>query len=63
MSTEPFERRIPAPPARERWEEPSIVLERSLQVSAQQGGPFDNPYGQPPAGLMGPLNTSGGVCY
>jgi len=37
-------------PARQRWEAPAIVLERSLQVSAQDG---------PPSGLVGPLNTSG----
>ena len=34
-------------PARQRWEAPAIVLERSLQVSAQDGPP--NPMGGAPA--------------
>jgi hypothetical protein len=44
-------------PARQRWEAPAIILERSLQVSAQDGPP--NPMGGPPSGLLGPLGTSG----
>jgi hypothetical protein len=42
--------------ARKRWEAPSIVLERSLEVSAQ-GGP---PSGAP-SGFLGPLSASGGA--
>lgn len=43
--------------ARKRWEEPAIVLDRSLIVSAQDG-----PGGAPgmPQGFVGPLTTSGG---
>jgi hypothetical protein len=44
-------------PARQRWEAPAIVLERSLQVSAQDGPP--NPVGSLPNGMLGPLGTSG----
>jgi hypothetical protein len=44
-------------PARQRWEAPAIILERSLQVSAQDGPP--NPVGGPPNGFLGPLGTSG----
>jgi hypothetical protein len=42
------------------WEEPQVVLERLLLVSAQDG-----PTGGPPQpGFVGPLNTSGnsGTC-
>ena len=40
---------------RQPWEEPHIVLERSLLVSAQEG-----PAGGPPQpGFIGPLCTSG----
>ncbi len=45
-------------PGRKRWEAPAIVLERSLEVSAQGGPP--QPYA-PPRGFLGPLATSGGV--
>jgi hypothetical protein len=40
---------------RKRWEVPSIVLERSLEVSAQGGPP-----GGAPKGFLGPLSASGG---
>lgn len=40
--------------ARQRWEAPAIVLERSLEVSAQDGSPTG------PDGLLGPLSTSAG---
>ena len=46
--------------ARQPWEEPQIILERLLLVSAQQG-----PTGGPPQpGFLGPLGTSGnqGIC-
>ncbi|OQA45904.1 MAG: hypothetical protein BWY52_01074 [Chloroflexi bacterium ADurb.Bin325] len=43
-----------APDARKAWESPCIVLERSLQVSAQGGPP-----GGAPNGFIGPLGTSG----
>ena len=40
---------------RRPWEEPQIVLERLLLVSAQEGPP-----GAPPQpGFIGPLGTSG----
>jgi hypothetical protein len=40
---------------RQPWEEPQIILERSLLVSAQEG-----PTGGPPQpGFIGPLGTSG----
>ncbi len=48
---------------RKSWEEPRIVLERSLLVSAQEGDPGAPPIpGAPsgPSGFMGPLGTSGG---
>jgi hypothetical protein len=45
-------------PARQRWDVPAIILERSLQVSAQDGPP--NPMGAPD-GLLGPLGTSGDI--
>ncbi len=38
---------------RKAWETPRIVLERSLQVSAQGGPP-----GGAPNGFIGPLGTS-----
>ena len=40
--------------ARKTWETPRIVLERSLEVSAQGGPPGA------PNGFIGPLGTSGG---
>jgi hypothetical protein len=51
------------PAARKRWEEPCIVIERSLEVSAQGGRP-GGPPGQP-FGYMGPLTGSniGGTCF
>ncbi len=42
---------------RKRWEPPAIVLERSLEVSAQGGPPQP---GFAPQGFLGPLGTSGG---
>jgi len=49
---------------RKRWEEPKVVLERSLLVSAQEGDPGAPPVapGAPvgPSGFLGPLGTSGG---
>lgn len=45
-------------PQRKRWEPPAIVLERSLEVSAQ-GGPPQPGFG--PQGFLGPLGTSGGM--
>ncbi len=41
---------------RKPWQPPAIVLERSLEVSAQ-GGPPQPGFGQ---GFLGPLGTSGG---
>jgi hypothetical protein len=58
------------PMLRKRWEEPRIVLERSLEVTAQAGWPYappqaDNQTSQgpmgAPMGFLGPLNTSGGT--
>jgi hypothetical protein len=40
---------------RQPWEEPKIVLERSLLVSAQEGPQV----GPPQPGFIGPLGTSG----
>ncbi len=53
--------------ARKSWEEPCIVLERLLLVSAQDDGKSgssfipDNPIGVNPGGpgFMGPLSASG----
>ena len=43
---------------RKTWEEPAIVLERSLEVAAQGAGPAGaNPFG-PPSGFIGPLGLS-----
>ncbi len=47
------------PPDRKPWHAPAIVLERSLEVSAQ-GGPPKGPMGAP-GGYLGPLSASGGV--
>jgi hypothetical protein len=46
---------------RKRWEEPAILLERSLEVSAEGVPP--NRLGAP-RGFLGPLGTSGnkGTC-
>ena len=44
MNNSSSEQTVAEPAARKRWEEPCIVLERSLEVSAQ-GGP---PGGAPP---------------
>lgn len=56
-----------APETRKSWEEPRIVLERLLLVSAQDGRPKDSslpfkPMDVNPGGpsFMGPLGTSGG---
>ncbi len=56
-----------APETRKPWEEPCIVLERLLLVSAQDGGGkgesgIFNPGQSGPGGpsFMGPLGTSGG---
>jgi hypothetical protein len=43
-------------PSRKRWQAPAIVLERSLEVSAQGGGP----QGVPNGGFLAPLSASGG---
>ncbi|MCX6032425.1 MAG: hypothetical protein NT169_24425 [Chloroflexi bacterium] len=49
----------PEPQSRQPWEEPAIVLERSLEVRGQGGGDSRNPL----AGFLGPLSTSnGGPC-
>ena len=45
-------------PARKRWEAPAIVLERALQVSAQDGPPTDPNLA---GGFLGPLSTSAGA--
>ncbi len=49
-------------PARKPWQPPAIVLERSLEVVAQDGPP-KGPMGAP-GGFLGPLGTSGnqGTC-
>lgn len=48
------------------WQEPAIVLERPLQVRAQEGDPGIAPRRTPRVreGLIGPLGTSGptGLC-
>ncbi len=51
------------PAGRKRWEAPCIVLERSLEVSAQ-GGPPTGGQGGVPNGFIGPLGLSGskGTC-
>ena len=55
-----------APKSRKPWEEPQIVLERLLLVSAQDVGPGGSPFETAPIGpanmpgVMGPLGTSGG---
>ncbi len=46
--------------AREPWEEPQIILERSLEVQAQNGYPPQSPWDNSPFGSIGPLGTSGG---
>lgn len=53
--------------ARKRWEDPRIVLERPLLVSAQEGDPGAAPIpGAPkPPGMIGPMGISpslGGAC-
>ncbi len=52
----------PTQPARKAWQAPAIVLERSLEASAQGGPPQGPVIG--PNGFMGPLGTSGdqGAC-
>ncbi len=42
------------------WNEPEIVLERSLVVAAQGGGPSGQPNGGPPSGFLAPLTLSPG---
>ncbi len=42
------------------WEEPAIVLERSLLAAAQDPAPTRRA-GRARSGLLGPLNTSGGM--
>ncbi len=46
----------PSSPTRHPWETPAIVLERSLEASAQGGPPV--PPGAPPS-FLGPLGVSG----
>lgn len=51
---------------RKLWNEPEIVLERSLVAAAQGGGPSQPNFGGPPSGFLAPLgvspNTPGGNC-
>lgn len=47
-----------AQPTRKAWQAPAIVLERSLEVVAQDGPP-KGPMAAP-GGFLGPLGTSGG---
>ncbi len=47
--------------SRQPWEEPAIVLERSLEVRAQDGGPGGDLL-NPLAGFLGPLSTSTPTC-
>lgn len=47
------------PAGRKRWEAPCIVLERSLEVSAQ-GGPPTGAQGGVTNGFIGPLGLLGG---
>ena len=49
---------IVSQPDRKPWQPPAIVLERSLEVSAQDGPP-KGPMAAP-GGFLGPLGTSGG---
>ena len=57
---------VEATAARKRWEEPQIVLERSIFVAAQEGNPGGAPIpGAPKApGFVSPMSESGGsgVC-
>jgi hypothetical protein len=46
--------------ARKRWEAPTIVLERVLEVAAQDGLPPADPNAVP-SGFLGPLSTSAGA--
>jgi hypothetical protein len=45
-----------AAPARKPWHEPAILLERLLEVAAQDGAPSE--FGAQPS-FLGPLNGSG----
>lgn len=49
-----------AQPDRRPWEAPAIVLERALQVAAQEGAPPADPNAAP-GGFLGPLSTSAGA--
>ena len=49
----------PEPLSRQPWEEPAIVLERSLEVKAQDAVPPGNDPLKALSGFLGPLNSSG----
>ena len=57
LTSEPGAQTTPSP--RKPWQPPAIVLERSLEVTAQ-GGPPKGPVGAP-GGFLGPLSGSGGA--
>jgi len=52
----------PGIPARKPWEEPRIVLERSLEAAAHRGLPNSRGLLSNSNGFLGPLDASGGVC-
>ncbi len=56
-TSEPGAQATPSP--RKPWRTPAIVLERSLEVAAQDGPP-KGPMSAP-GGFLGPLGTSGGL--
>jgi hypothetical protein len=52
-----------APVNKKSWEEPTIILERPLEVAAQEG-PTDDKFVEPgPWRLPGPLAASGGAGF
>ncbi len=53
----------PEPLSRQPWEEPAIVLERSLEVRAQDAAPPGLDPLTSLNGFLGPLSASaGGIC-
>jgi hypothetical protein len=49
--------------AKQTWEEPAIILERPLEVVAQDGPTDDNWVAPSPWRLPGPLAASGGAGF
>ncbi len=52
------DRQTVRPEKRKLWNEPEIVLERSLVAAAQGGGPSQPNLGGPPSGFLSPLGNS-----